>query len=81
MLQKLLRPLDKEVPIKFQCNVSNGKSKSSFNPLSSYGNRRFKSQVLAAGLEYEHTGCISALMKEESRYTNYSCQNILINSI
>jgi len=35
---KLLRPLDKEVPIKFQHNVSNGKSKSSFDPLSPYGN-------------------------------------------
>jgi len=33
MLQKLLRPLDKEVLIKFQHNVSNGKSKTSFNPL------------------------------------------------
>jgi hypothetical protein len=51
MLQKLLRPLDKEVLIKFQHNVSNGKSKTSFNPLSSHGNRRFKTQVLAAGLE------------------------------
>jgi len=42
MFQKLLRPLDKEVLIKFQHNVSNRKSESSFNPLSSYRNRRFK---------------------------------------
>jgi hypothetical protein len=32
MLQKLLRPLDNEVLIKFQHNVSNGKSKVHLTP-------------------------------------------------
>ena len=58
MLQKLLRTLDKGVLIKFQHNVSNGKSKNSFNPFSSNGNGRFKSQVLAAGFGFEYTGYI-----------------------